>query len=80
MRESGYLLPVALYVNFLVQDLNSWSRRDTQQSKIMDILNLHIFTFKYLEDAEDAVYYLDGSSLFGCALKVQLAQSNRKSK
>ena len=32
------------------------------------------------EDADDAVYYVDGTSLFGRALEVQIAQSDRKSK
>lgn len=37
-------------------------------------------TFDYREDAEDAIYYLDGTSLYGRVLDVQLAQSDRKSK
>merc|ERR1711962_1400815 len=34
--------------------------------------------FTHLEDAEDSVYYIDGTSLFGRALEVQVAQSDRK--
>merc|ERR1711962_47586 len=34
--------------------------------------------FAHLEDAEDSVYYIDGTSLFGRALEVQVAQSDRK--
>jgi len=34
--------------------------------------------FTHYEDAEDAVYYIDGTSLFGRALEVQIAQSDRK--
>ena len=37
-------------------------------------------TFDFMEDADDAVHYLDGSSLFGRAIEVQLAQGDRKSK
>ncbi|XP_057305803.1 serine/arginine-rich splicing factor 10-like [Hydractinia symbiolongicarpus] len=34
--------------------------------------------FDYVEDAEDAVHYLDGTTLFGRALEVQIAQGDRK--
>lgn len=33
-----------------------------------------------MEDAEDAVHYLDGTTLIGRALEVQIAQGDRKSK
>lgn len=43
-------------------------------------LNFEVITFDYRDDADDAIYYLDGVSLFGRALEVQLAQGDRKSK